>query len=297
MAGGKRILVIETGGTICMRQGPQGLVPAEGVLAEALTGMASGLDLTTRRIGPLRDSAEMGPAEWNALLDQIEGWDGDGVLITHGTDTLSFTGAALSAALTAPRCPVILCGSMHPLGAPGGDAERNLRLALGAVQAGMASIQLAFAGRLLPAGSLVKHHSHQADAFRSTGGGESRPALPARRYADRRLAILTVAPGMPAASPALDAMLRGLDGAVLRVFGAGTVMQDAALLSVLQAAVARGCRLLAVSQCEQGGLESGAYAAGAALWAAGVEEGGDLTPERAYCELWLRLSAPPTRQA
>lgn len=292
----KRILVIETGGTICMRQSPQGLIPSEGVLAEALAGMATGLHLTTRRIGPLRDSAEMGPAEWNALLDQIDGWDGDGVLITHGTDTLSFTGAALTAALPVPRCPVILCGSMHPLGVPGGDAEGNLRLALGAVQAGSAGIHLAFAGKLLPAGSLVKHHSHQADAFRATGGGTDRPATPSRRYSDKRLAILTVAPGMPAAAPALDALLRGLDGAVLRVFGAGTVMQDAGLLSVLQAAVARGCRLLAVSQCEQGGLESGAYAAGAALWAAGIEDGGDLTPERAYCELWLRLSAPAVRQ-
>ena len=93
---------------------------------------------------------------------------------------------------------------------------------------------------------------------------------------------------------AVAAMLGELDGAVLRVFGAGTIMQDKGLLSVLQDAVAGGCRIVAVSQSEQGGLEAGAYAAGAAIWAAGVQNGGDMTPERAYCTLWLDLSAGKT---
>ena len=48
-----------------------------------------------------------------------------------------------------------------------------------------------------------------------------------------------------------------------------------------------GKRLRAVSQCEAGGLEPGAYAAGAALWAAGVENGGSDTPEAALIRLWL----------
>lgn len=285
----QRILVIETGGTICMRQGPQGLVPEDGVLADALAALGAGLDITTRRIGPLRDSAEMGPAEWNAILDLIDAWDGAGVLVTHGTDTMAFTGAALAAALPTPRAPVILCGSMLPLGAIGGDAEGNLLLALQAVASGMPGHYLCFAGKRMDAGSLVKHHAHHADAFRATGGSfTSWPAT--RRYAACRLAILTVAPGMPLAAQGLAALLAGLDGAVLRVFGAGTIMQDEGLLDALRDAVAQGCRILAVSQCEQGGLEAGAYAAGAAIWAAGVINGGDMTPERAYCTLWLDLS-------
>lgn len=286
----QRILLIETGGTICMRQGPEGLVPEDGVLAVALADLGAGLDITTRRIGPLRDSAEMGPAEWNAILDLIDAWDGEGVLVTHGTDTMAFTGAALAAALPSPRVPVILCGSMLPLGATDGDAEGNLLLALDAVRSGGPGHYLCFAGKRIDAGSLVKHHSHQADAFRATLGGMKQPAL-ARRYGACRVAILTVAPGMGLAAGALAALLVGLDGAVLRVFGAGTIMQDKGLLDTLRDAVAQGCRIVAVSQCEQGGLEAGAYAAGAAIWAAGVINGGDMTPERAYCTLWLDLSA------
>lgn len=286
----QRILVIETGGTICMRQSPDGLVPQEGLLAAALASLGAGLDIITRRIGPLRDSAEMGPAEWNAILDLIDAWDGDGVLVTHGTDTMAFTGAALAAALPSPRVPVILCGSMLPLGTAGGDAEGNLKLALESVRAGLPGPFLCFAGKRMEAGSLVKHHAHQADAFRATGGGISATPLAGQRYGKVRVAILTVTPGLPLAADALAAMLDGLDGAVLRVFGAGTIMQDKALLTVLRDAVAKGCRIVAVSQCEQGGIAVGAYAAGAALWAAGVENGGDMTPERAYCTLWLDLS-------
>lgn len=293
----KRILLIETGGTICMRQGPDGLLPEDGVLAAALADLGQGVQIKTGRIGPLRDSAEMGPREWNAILDLIDAWDGDGVLVTHGTDTMAYTGAALSAALPDPVIPVILCGSMEPLGAVGGDAEGNLQLALGAVTAGQGGHYLAFAGKLMAAGSLVKHHSEQADAFRATGGGVDRPAPPVRRYADVRVAVLTVTPGMGQATAALAALLSGLDGAVLRVFGAGTILQDAALLQALADAVRAGCVIMAVSQCEQGGLHVGAYAAGAAIWAAGVENGGDLTAERALAEVMLRCSAKQAKRA
>ena len=78
-----------------------------------------------------------------------------------------------------------------------------------------------------------------------------------------------------------------LDGAVLRVFGAGTVMHDAEVHAALAGAVAQGKRIRAVSQCEGGGLAPGHYAAGAALWAAGVENGGLETPEAALVKLWL----------
>ena len=64
-------------------------------------------------------------------------------------------------------------------------------------------------------------------------------------------------------------------------------MQDPAILSALRDAVAAGKRLRAVSQCEAGGLAPGAYAAGAGLWAAGVENGGRETPEAALIRLWL----------
>lgn len=281
-----QLLIIYTGGTIGMVPGPNGLQPGKGVLEAALAArLPSGAAVQVERFDPLVDSANVGPNDWNRMLDLIDAWQGSGVIVVHGTDTMAYTGAALSSALANElRFPVVLCGSMLPLG-QGGDAEANLDLALQAV-GGQAGVWLAFAGKILPAAGLVKHDSHQADAFRAHP--QAAFTAKARRFANRRLAVLTLTPGVPAR--AVAAMLAELDGAVLRVFGAGTMMADSALETVLREAVSRGCRLRAVSQCEAGGLEPAAYAAGAAIWDAGVENGGVETPELALARLWLSLS-------
>ncbi|MCC5955619.1 MAG: asparaginase [Natronohydrobacter sp.] len=286
------ILVLHTGGTIGMEIGPDGLTPSVGVLEQALGKLAEpDVTISFCTFDPLIDSAEISAAYWNRMIDRIAAFQGAGVVITHGTDTMAYTGAALSQALAGLRCPVVLCGAMKPLNMQG-DAEKNLELALREARRAAPGVWLAFAGRLLPAAGLIKHDSQGADAFRAI----PQPALPAafrpRRFAPRRLAILTLSPGLPAA--AIAAALGELDGAVLRVFGAGTIMSDPALEKVLMDAVSRGCRIRAVSQCENGGLMPGAYAAGAALWRVGVENGGTETPEAALARLWIELSDAPS---
>jgi L-asparaginase len=270
--------LIHTGGTIGMVASAAGLVPAPGLVEAAVGDRAR-----VTAFDPLLDSAAVGPAEWNRMLDLIEAEDGP-CLITHGTDTMTYSAAALAQALAGRGAPVILCGAMHPLGT-GGDAEGNLDLALTADPG--PGVWLAFADRLIPAAGLVKHDSHAADAFRSVPQDALR-LPPARRFGAARVAILTLSPGLPAAM--LDAALGVLDAAVLRVFGAVPAPPDPALYGTLGRAHRRGCRLRAVSACEAGGLAPGAYAAGAALWAAGVENGGRETPEAALVRLWLDCS-------
>lgn len=278
------LLLIHTGGTIGMAPGPAGLRPEPGLVEAAVAArLPLGTRLASHVFAPLIDSADMGPVQWNAILDAIEAEPDTPVIVTHGTDTMAFTGAALTRALAGLGRRVVLCGAMKPLGM-GGDAERNLDLALAATRAPGSGVDLAFDGRLMAAGGLVKHDSHAHNAFRSQPQDPAPPPV-RRRFDARRLAVLTLSPGLPAA--ALGAMLGALDGAVLRVFGAGTAMHDPALMEVLGAATASGKRLRAVSQCEAGGLAPGAYAAGAALWAAGVENGGRETPEAALVRLWL----------
>lgn len=272
-------LLIHTGGTIGMVPSQDGLVPGPGVVETAVGGRAR-----IHAFEPLLDSAAITHADWNRLLDLIEAEAGP-VVITHGTDTMAYTGAALSQALDGWPHPVILTGAMQPLGA-GGDAEANLALALAATAE--AGVWLAFAGRLLPAGALVKHDSHAADAFRAVAEAHAPGRFRSRRFADRALGILTLSPGMTGAM--IAGALSVLDAAVLRVFGAGTIPAEPSLARALAEAVAQGLRLRAVSACETGGLALGAYAAGAPLWAAGVENGGSETAEAALIRLWLSLS-------
>ena len=275
-------LVIHTGGTIGMVEGPHGLCPAPGVVEQAVAGRARLV-----AFDPLLDSANIGAAHWNRMLDLIEAEVAAGsVVITHGTDTMSYSGAALSQALAGWPHPVVLTGAMQPLGF-GGDAEANLDLALSARPA--SGVWLAFAGQLLPAAGLVKAESQDADAFRSIPQPPETASWQKRRFAPRRVAELSVTPGL--APEVFAAALAQLDGAVLRVFGAGTVPADPAFLRVLAEAVARGVRLRAVSRCENGGLAPGTYAAGQALWDIGVENGGAETAEAALIRLWLALSA------
>lgn len=281
------LTLIETGGTICMQAGPLGLVPAAGQVEAALHRLAPGLAIDVQAIAPLIDSAEVGPALWNDLIARVRAAPGP-VIITHGTDTMAHTGAALEAALAGLDRVVVLCGAMRPLEDAQSDAPANLALALQAAQTAGPGLWLAFAGKLLAAGRLTKAQSQSADAFIPAGDPAPPAPPPARRF-DPGLAIgvVTLSPGL---SPrALAAALGGLDGAVLRVFGAGTGPR--ALAPVLGAAVARGCRIVAVSQCAEGGLTPGSYAAGAGLWAAGVENGGLQSVEQALARLWLRLSA------
>ena len=270
--------LIHTGGTIGMVPSPQGLVPANGVVEAAVGERAR-----VTALDPLVDSAAIGADDWNRLLDLIETAD-DPVIVTHGTDTLAYTGAALSQTLAGRDAPVILCGAMAPLGT-GGDAEANLNLALSA-QPGP-GVWLAFAGRLMPAAGLVKHNSHGVDSFRAVPQAPlSLP--PARRFGPARIGILTLTPGIPAAM--VEAALSVLDGCVLRVFGAGTAPPDPALYGALSDAQRRGCALRAVSACEAGGLAPGTYAAGASLWESGVQNGGLETAEAAFVRLWLHHS-------
>ncbi|RKE80173.1 asparaginase domain-containing protein [Rhizobium sp. AG855] len=279
-----QLVLIHTGGTIGMAETLDGLAPQRGLVEAALEArLGRDTTLTSHVFDPLLDSADVGPTHWNEMLDVIRSHPGASVIVAHGTDTMAFTGAALAQALAGEERRVILCGSMHPLGT-GGDAEENLSLAVEAATRTESGVFLAFAGKLLEAGGLVKHHSHEVDAFRAQQ--QSSPSAPLhRRFAERRLAILTLSPGMPSAM--IEASLSQLDGAVLRVFGSGTAMADPSLLKVLADAVRAGKRLRAVSQCEAGGLAPGAYAAGAGLWSTGIENGGAQTPEAALIHLWL----------
>lgn len=279
-----KLLLIHTGGTIGMAPGPNGLAPLKGLVESALSArLPSDIKLIANVFSPLLDSADVGPTHWNAMLEAIRAHAGVPTIITHGTDTMSFTGAALSQALVGEGRRVILCGSMVPLGEEG-DAEANLSLAIEASQQTGEGVFLAFAGQLLNAEGLVKHHSHDPISFRAQPQAPLAEPL-SRTFSERRLAILTLSPGVP--GEMLAAALSALDGAVLRVFGAGTVMADPAVAKALEEAVAAGKRIRAVSQCEGGGIVPGTYAAGAALWNAGVENGADDTPEAALIKLWL----------
>lgn len=281
-----QFLLLHSGGTIAMAQGPGGLRPQEGMLEAELIRQAPDLHFDSHIFRPLLDSAEVGPPEWNRMLDVIDAHPNHRVLLTHGTDTLAYSAAALARALVGRAAPVIFCAAMQPLGA-GGDAEENLALAIATLRAPppqLPRVSLALNGRILDGAGLIKTHSQAADAFVETPQAPLH-APARRRFGTGRYAIVTLSPGIDGVI--LAAMLAPLDGAVLRIFGAGTTMSRPDVIEALRRARQAGTRLRAVSQCLYGGLERGAYAAGEAFWGLGIEDGGTETPEAALMQLHL----------
>ena len=305
-----RLLLIHTGGTISMVPGPHGFEPRAGV-AEQLARSVLGERLPTAELeicafDPLLDSADIGPRHWNRLLDMIEAAEGaqDGIVVTHGTDSLAYSAAALALALGERSGRVVVTGAMRPSGSDNSDARDNLGDALAAACAAPPGVHVQFAGHLMAGDRVVKVSSVALDAFREipraprpTPVRAAQP-LQATRYADLRLAILTLSPGLSA--EALDAMLAPLDGALLRCYGSGTMPADPRIRAVLQSRIEQGLSVMAISQCEEGGIRPGEYAAGALLRGIGVLDGADLTAEAAFAKLALLLSdsgAQPARPA
>lgn len=287
-----KVLLIHAGGTIAMVAGPLGLTPQDGTLESQLAAMADQVEVMA--LAPLIDSAHATFRDWNRIAATIEAEHAHygGFVVTHGTDTLAFTAAALTFALAGLQKPVILTGSMLPFGAEGTDANRNLAEALQAAQTAPAGVWVQFGGKLMHGARLRKTHSHALDAFAAEPSAKlpliAAPDLLRTAYHTPQLAILSMAPNQ--SSKAQTAVLEACDGIVLRVYGAGTIPDDPALLRALNVAQDNGVLMVAVSQSPLGGVALGSYAAGAALRTSGVIDGATMTPEAAYAKLAHVLS-------
>src|SRR5690606_29594279 len=81
-----------------------------------------------------KPSNAVGPAEWAVLRERCEaliaGGAVDGIVISHGTDTLEDTAYYLECVLESPRVPVVLTGSQRVPDEVGTDAYANLRRAI-----------------------------------------------------------------------------------------------------------------------------------------------------------------------
>ncbi|WP_161864150.1 asparaginase [Pseudomonas yangonensis] len=312
MATPEKLLVLYTGGTIGMQMSADGLAPASGFEARMRTQQASenASELpqwSFRELLPLIDSANMNPGHWLALRDEIvtavETRGHDAVLVLHGTDTLAYSAAALSFLLLGLNVPVVLTGAMQPAGVAGGDAWPNLFGAMRALHRGVApGVHLYFNGQLLHGARCSKLRSDAFDAFQ---------VLPRLRQAEHvgisalidyrqvrervNLAVLPLHPAVQAGH--LSALLdSGVKGVLLECYGSGTgPAGDAELMAVLRDAHARGVVLAAISQCAQGHVQFGVYAAGSRLAEVGLVSCGGMTREAALGKLFALLGAGLTQ--
>ncbi|WP_370530010.1 MULTISPECIES: asparaginase [Ramlibacter] len=175
-----RIVLLGTGGTIA------GVAPSAadhvgyqaaqlGVdrLLEGLPGLA-GLQVVAEQVAQI-DSKDMEPAVWRDLAGRCAHWlaqpDVQGIVVTHGTDTLEETAYFLHRVLPAAK-PVVLTCAMRPATALAPDGPQNIVDAIAVVRTpGARGVTVACAGTLHGAEHVRKVHPYRLDAFSSGDAG------------------------------------------------------------------------------------------------------------------------------
>ena len=166
----KHILLLTTGGTIASRPTDEGLAPGmDGEdLARRIPFLTDSYTVTVRDILHL-DSSNIQPEEWQLIARAVyaERAGYDGIVVTHGTDTMAYTASMLSFMLRGIPIPVVLTGSQLPIEHPLTDALENLRIAFAMACSGAAGVFVAFDRKVILGCRAVKTRTKDFDAFES----------------------------------------------------------------------------------------------------------------------------------
>ncbi len=318
----KRICLLHTGGTIGMTRSEHGYIPKEGYLEKKLLEIK---DLHSKEmpkyeffeLSPLLDSSNMAVAEWNRIGAKISELydDFDGFVVLHGTDTMAYTASSLSFMLENLSKPVVLTGSQIPLCEVRSDGRDNLITSLMIAAEGIVKeVCLYFGGKLLRGNRATKMSADGLIAFDSPNlqhlaeAGINIRYLPTppppKNFASFSLAPFSEVPiGVLKVFPGINfslfdaVMTEKLRGVVLETFGAGNIPGEGnSLLPIIKQAFAAGAVITVCSQCPQGTVSLGAYAASSELVAAGAVSGYDMTTEAAVAKLYYLFSKGYTKE-
>lgn len=266
-----KITLLATGGTIASLRSAHGLIPA--LRGEEILRLSPRLseyaDITAKDVFTL-DSSNIQPEEWQLLAKAAReaAQEADGVVITHGTDTMAYTASALSFMLQGLNKPVVLTGSQLPLQYPFSDAPINLEEAFSVAAHAAPGVYISFHHKIIYGTRAVKMRTLSYDAFDSINAPPvgyfdadglhlSRqvmippPDLPVDTMAniDPRVFLLKL---MPGTDPEIFTHLQqaGYQGLVLEAFGLGGLHYIRRnLVDSLKALSAQGIITLVTTQC------------------------------------------------
>lgn len=316
--------ILATGGTIASyvdyRTGAVHPVTSPEELAGAVPEIVKLADVRTRIVFALF-SEDLQPEHWQKLAREVKAeFDAGarGVVVTHGTDTLQFTAAALSFFLHDLPGPVVLVGAQRSSDRPSSDASSNLHAAV-AVAAGTDLGEVVVVMHdstgdgscAVHRGTRVrKMHTSRRDAFQSVNalplgkvevplhGGSPvvRLSEPYRAKGEKpvrvddalneRVAMIQSYPGLWPEH--IESVV--LDGVVLVGTGLGHVAKRT--FPALEKLHKAGKFVFMASQCLHGRVNMNVYSTGRDLQRLGVIPCGDMLPEVAYVKaMWVLAHA------
>ena len=304
----KHILLLTTGGTIACRPGEEGLEPQNAdILQRQIQELRSYYHITVQDVMCL-DSSNMRPEDWQYIARQIfENKDHyDGIVVSHGTDTMAYTASAVTFMLPGLDKCVVFTGSQLPLEDTLSDAPDNLRTAFAMAASGHSGVFVAFDRKVMLGCRAVKVRASDFSAFESVNarytalvshrGLEVDPqALPMRQGEPQlrsdvssNVFLLKLTPGL--ATEIFDALIDlGYKGIVIEAFGLGGINVLGQGLSGIRRAVEAGVSVVVTTQCLYDSSDLQVYQVGNRLLEMGVIQGKDMTSEAAMTKLMWAL--------
>ena len=300
----KKILLLTTGGTIASMPGGEGLEPQRSsVMEREINQLRTYYDITVEDLICL-DSSNITPREWQLIAEAVftkrAGYDG--IVISHGTDTMAYTASAVTFMLPNIDLPVVFTGSQLPLADMLSDGPDNLRTAFAMAASGHAGVFLAFDRKVMLGCRAVKVRASGFSAFESVNaryaalvsnqGLSVDPSVLPKASGEPRLCerlgtdvfLLKLTPGLtPRVFDALAAM--GYKGIVIEAFGLGGVNVLHQGLQGIRKAVEAGISVVITTQCLYDSSDLQVYQVGNKLLELGVIQGLDMTTEAAMTKL------------
>ena len=304
----KNILMIGTGGTIASGQTAEGLAPEldPSRLLQDTPRVAQLCRVDCLQLYSL-DSTNIRPCHWLGLARAIrERYDQyDGFVISHGTDTMAYTAAALSYLIQDCPKPIVLTGAQKPIWFDGTDSKRNLTDAFLYACRGCGGVQIVFNGKVILGTRARKTCSKSFQAFSSVNYPDlavvqDEHLLQYMRCAcyprplfydtlDSRVGLLKLIPGT--SSELIDFMLDRHDGLIIESFGVGGLpeYEGADFYDAVRRGVERGKIVVMTTQVPNEGSDLTVYHVGGRLKSTlRLLEAYDMTTESAVAKLmWI----------
>ena len=300
----KKILLLTTGGTIASLPGGEGLEPMRSdVMERELQQLRTYYDITVRDVMCL-DSSNIRPEEWKLIARSVfeQRLDYDGVVVSHGTDTMAYTASAVTFMLPNIDRPVVFTGSQLPLADMLSDGPDNLRTAFAMAASGCNGVFLAFDRKVMLGCRAVKVRASGFSAFESVNARYAglvsnlglvldKDILPVPNGepkllddVSKNVFLLKLTPGLnPAIFDMLAAM--GYRGIVVEAFGLGGINVLNKGLRGIHRAVEDGISVVVTTQCLYDSSDLRVYQVGNRLLEMGVIQGRDMTSEAAMTKL------------
>ncbi|WP_248904409.1 asparaginase [Halocatena marina] len=303
-----RIHIIGTGGTIASTGGSDGATPSLSTesIVELVPDLTENTEVSTDQISQ-RPGFDMDLATLAAVAEQLPAADSvDGIIITHGTDTMAESAYALDLTLAHDAPPVVFTGAQRRPEEVSSDAPANLRDAVRAVTQLSRGVFLAFNGELHAARDVVKAHTSALETFTSPEvgpvasitrsgvrwnhepGTADTPLGTETLDTDATVPIITSGLGVDGTQ--IEQVLEHADGIVIAGTGLGNV--TAQLGEAISDALEQ-IPVVVASRCHTGATEPvyGTAGGGATLANRGVVFADALPPWKARIALLLALEA------